>query len=487
MPLEFQIDNDTANIAQIKVVGVGGAGGNAVNRMIDYGLKGVEFISVNTDAQALAKSKADVKVQIGEKATGRLGAGAKPEIGRAAAEESRDELTDALRGADLVFITAGMGGGTGSGASPIIAEIAKALGILTVAVVTKPFDFEGKNRANAALGGIRALREIVDTLIIIPNQKLVSIVGKRPIRDAFMVADDVLRQGVQGICDIITHPDTINSDFADVRTIISEKGMAHMGISSASGDDRCVTAAQQAINSPMLETSINGAKGVLLNIIGDPALTMEEIDAAGRLIRDSVDPGANFIFSMGIDDSLEDEVRVTVIATGFEYADEYSIPETPKAPEKPIEPKETPKIAEEPVSKSEPVNEEPLSTPSDQSEYESRYIGSSYSEEPLNAGRSVQNDEVRRSYPSPGNAGNPRRSTPIQSARSRFDPIEPPSRRIIDELEPNGDRETSSSEDSPYSGNRTSGRRRSSSYNSRERESNDLKIPSCLRFGRKDS
>ena len=196
MPLEFQIDNDTANIAQIKVVGVGGAGGNAVNRMIDYGLKGVEFISVNTDHQALYKSKADVKVQIGEKATGKLGAGSDPAVGKAAAEESRDAITDVLRGADLVFITAGMGGGTGTGASPIIAEIARELGILTVAVVTKPFEFEGKNRANSAISGIRSLRDVVDTLIIIPNQKLVSIVGKRPMREAFMVADDVLRQSV---------------------------------------------------------------------------------------------------------------------------------------------------------------------------------------------------------------------------------------------------------------------------------------------------
>ena len=277
MPLEFQIDNDTANIAQIKVVGVGGAGGNAVNRMIDYGLKGVEFISVNTDHQALYKSKADVKVQIGEKATGKLGAGSDPAVGKAAAEESRDAITDVLRGADLVFITAGMGGGTGTGASPIIAEIARELGILTVAVVTKPFEFEGKNRANSAISGIRSLRDVVDTLIIIPNQKLVSIVGKRPMREAFMVADDVLRQGVQGICDIITHPDTINSDFADVRTIISAKGMAHMGISTASGDDRCVTAARQAINSPMLETSIDGAKGVLFNVVGDPSLSMEAV------------------------------------------------------------------------------------------------------------------------------------------------------------------------------------------------------------------
>ena len=240
MAFEFQIDNETGNIAQIKVVGIGGAGGNAVNRMIEYGLKGVEFVSVNTDAQALARSMASVKVQIGEKATGRLGAGAKPEVGRAAAEESRDALTEAIRGADLLFITAGMGGGTGTGAAPIVAEIAKELGILTVAVVTKPFNFEGKNRMASAIKGVRALRDVVDTLIIIPNQKLLSIVGNKPVREAFMVADDVLRQGVQGICDIITQPDMINSDFADVRTIIAGKGIAHMGIGTSTVDKLCI-------------------------------------------------------------------------------------------------------------------------------------------------------------------------------------------------------------------------------------------------------
>lgn len=472
MPFEFQIDDDTANIARIKVVGVGGAGGNAVNRMIDYGLKSVEFISVNTDAQALAKSKADEKVQIGEKVTGRLGAGAKPEVGKLAAEESRDALTDALRGADLVFITAGMGGGTGTGASPVIAQIAKELGILTVAVVTKPFDFEGKNRANAALGGIRNLREIVDTLIIIPNQKLVSIVGKRPIRDAFMVADDVLRQGVQGICDIITHPDTINSDFADVRTIISEKGMAHMGISSASGDNRCVTAAQQAINSPMLETSINGAKGVLLNIIGDPNLTMEEVDEAGTLIRDSVDPSANFIFSMGTDDSLEDEVRVTVIATGFEYSDEYSIPAAPKPTTAPADEKEDSKAAE--AAETKPLYDEPLNTPTTEKErYDSQYIGSTYTSE-KGRGNARQADDMRGSYSNPER----RRSTPIRSARDRFDPVEPPAGRVIDNV-------NSDMSSEPTSG-RVSERRRSSRYNSRERENNDLKIPTCFRVNTKD-
>lgn len=473
MPFEFSIDNDSANIARIKVVGVGGAGGNAVNRMIDYGLKNVEFISVNTDAQALAKSKSDEKVQIGEKVTGRLGAGAKPEVGKLAAEESRDALTDALRGADLVFITAGMGGGTGTGASPVIADIAKELGILTVAVVTKPFDFEGKNRANAALGGIRALREIVDTLIIIPNQKLVSIVGKRPIREAFMVADDVLRQGVQGICDIITHPDTINSDFADVRTIISEKGMAHMGISSASGDNRCITAAQQAINSPMLETSINGAKGVLLNIIGDSNLTMEEIDEAGTLIRDSVDPSANFIFSMGIDDSLEDEARVTVIATGFEYSDEYSLPVSGKPEVKP-----TIKHSSEATPDTRPMYDEPLSNPAEQTGYDSRYAGSTYSSE---AGRenARQADDMRGSYSTSG----PRR-TPIRSARDRFEPIDPPAGRVIDDL--NSDNSHNNMSGSESSTGRASERKRSSRYNSRERENNDLKIPSCFRVNRKD-
>ena len=464
MPLEFQIDNDTANIAQIKVVGVGGAGGNAVNRMIDYGLKGVEFISVNTDHQALYKSKADVKVQIGEKATGKLGAGSDPAVGKAAAEESRDAITDVLRGADLVFITAGMGGGTGTGASPIIAEIARELGILTVAVVTKPFEFEGKNRANSAISGIRSLRDVVDTLIIIPNQKLVSIVGKRPMREAFMVADDVLRQGVQGICDIITHPDTINSDFADVRTIISAKGMAHMGISTASGDDRCVTAARQAINSPMLETSIDGAKGVLFNVVGDPSLSMEEIDEAGRLIRDAVDPNANFIFSMGIDDNLEDEVRITVIATGFEYSDEY------------LDPKAEPAKEEAQPAAAKSAQDDQAACPGENEDDNYDQDFSDLDEPDLTQPFEPPAGGYRRRPYSGADTTERRRATPIPNSRNRFEPSEPSDSRVIDELDPDG---------TPASGARSTERKRSSGFDSRKQSGSDLDFPSCLRPNRR--
>lgn len=324
MAFDFEIDHERGEVAQLKVIGVGGAGGNAVNRMVDFGLTGVEFVSVNTDKQALHTSKADVKVQIGEKATKGLGAGANPEVGRMAAEESVELLTDAIRGADLVFITAGMGGGTGTGAAPIVARIAKEMGILTVGVVTKPFNFEGRSRMNNAIAGIRQLRDVVDTLIIIPNQRLLSIVGNAPAEEALKVADDVLRQGVQGICDLITCPTMINSDFADVRTIVAEKGMAHMGIGNATGDKRCSEAAKQAIESPLLETSINGAKGVLLNVVGGKNLGMLEVDEAASLIADAADPDAKIIFAMGIDESMGDAVRVTVIATGFDWPAELS-------------------------------------------------------------------------------------------------------------------------------------------------------------------
>ncbi len=319
MALDLELDNEQGNIAQLKVVGVGGAGGNAVNRMVEFGLRGVEFVSINTDRQALFTSKADIKVQIGEKATQGLGAGAEPAVGRAAAEESIDEINDAIRGADLVFITAGMGGGTGTGAAPIVAKAAKEQGILTVGVVTKPFSFEGRSRMRNALQGIRDLRDVVDTLIIIPNQKLLSIVGNTPINDALRVADDVLRQGVQGISDLITCHTMINSDFADVRTVLSAKGMAHMGIGTASGEDRCTEATQQAIKSPLLETTIDGAKGVLINVVGGPTLGMMEVDNATNLITSAVDEEARIIFAMGIDDAMGDDVRVTVIATGFEW------------------------------------------------------------------------------------------------------------------------------------------------------------------------
>lgn len=309
----------TNYLAVIKVVGVGGGGTNAVNRMIDAGLKGVEFIAVNTDAQALMMCDADVKIHIGGKLTRGLGAGADPAIGAQSAEESRDELREALKGADMVFVTAGKGGGTGTGASPIIAEIAKEVGALTVGVVTRPFGFEGKKRALQADDGIVQLREKVDTLIIIPNDRLLQIVERRTsIVDAFKLADDILRQGIQGITDLITVPGLINLDFADVRTIMSEAGSALMGIGVARDENRAVEAARAAISSPLLEASIDGATGVLLNITGGKDLGLFEVNEAAEIINEAADNEANIIFGAIIDPKLEDEVKVTVIATGFD-------------------------------------------------------------------------------------------------------------------------------------------------------------------------
>jgi len=319
--LEFDIDMD--QFAQIKVIGVGGAGNNAVNRMIQHGLKGVEFISINTDKQALYLSQATQKIQIGDKITKGLGAGANPDIGQKAAEESRDEILQAIKGADMIFITAGMGGGTGTGAAPIVAEIARDQGILTVGVVTRPFLFEGKRRAKNAENGIAQLKEKVDTLVTIPNDRLLQVVEKRTsMLDAFKVADDVLRQGVQGISDLIAVPGLVNLDFADVRTIMKEQGLAHMGIGKGSGDNRATDAAKQAIQSPLLETTIEGAKGVLLNITGGPNLGLFEVNEAAELVAESADPDANIIFGAVIDESLEDEIQIIVIATGFEKQEE---------------------------------------------------------------------------------------------------------------------------------------------------------------------
>ena len=310
---------DTNQFADIKVVGVGGGGGNAVNRMIQADLKGVHFIAVNTDAQALNLSLAEHKMQIGSKLTKGLGAGADPEIGKKAAEESRDELMQALRGADMVFVTAGMGGGTGTGGAPVVAEVAKEVGALTVGVVTRPFTFEGKKRANQAEQGIQELKSKVDTLITIPNDRLLQVVDKSTsINEAFRIADDVLRQGVQGISDLIAVPGLINLDFADVKTIMSNTGTALMGIGSAQGDNRAAEAAKIAISSPLLETSIEGAKGVLLNITGGPDLGLFEVNEAAEIISQAADQEANIIFGAVIDENLEDEVRVTVIATGFD-------------------------------------------------------------------------------------------------------------------------------------------------------------------------
>ena len=317
----FEQDFEGATFAQIKVIGVGGAGCNAVNRMVQYGLQGVEFISVNTDKQALAMNKGDNKIQIGEKLTKGLGAGADPEIGRKAADESRDLIQEALRGADMVFITAGMGGGTGTGAAPIVAQCAKEMGILTVGVVTKPFTFEGRVRMRNAEAGIENLKPAVDTLITIPNDKLIALVGKASLPDALRVADDVLRQGIQGISDLIAVPSMINLDFADVKTIMKEKGMAHMGIGTACGEKRASEAAKQAVESPLLETSIEGAKGILINITGGPDLSLLEVNEAAELIQQSADPEANIIFGADIDESMGDALRITVIATGFDKAE----------------------------------------------------------------------------------------------------------------------------------------------------------------------
>lgn len=305
--------------ATIKVIGVGGAGNNAVNRMVDSGIKGVEFIAVNTDRQTLLVSKAATKIQIGEKITRGLGAGANPDIGAQAAEESKAEIAEALRGADMVFVTAGMGGGTGTGAAPIVAAAAKEMGILTIGVVTKPFTFEGKKRLSQAERGIESLKGKVDTLVVIPNDKLLQIIDRKTsIIEAFKMADDVLRQGVQGISDLIAIPGLVNLDFADVKTIMLNTGMAHMGIGRASGENRAEDAAKQAIQSPLLETSIEGARGVIINITGGTNLGLHEVNTAAELIQRSVDPEANIIFGAVIDESLDEDILVTVIATGFE-------------------------------------------------------------------------------------------------------------------------------------------------------------------------
>jgi cell division protein FtsZ len=312
--------NTGSYLAVIKVVGVGGGGTNAVNRMVDAGLKGVEFIAVNTDAQALQMCDADIKLQIGDQLTRGLGAGADPETGYGAANESRDELKEALKGADMVFVTAGEGGGTGTGAAPVIAEVSKQeIGALTVGVVTRPFDFEGSQRRRQADEGVDRLREQVDTLIVIPNEKLLAVVERRTsILEAFREADNVLRQGVQGITDLITIPGLINLDFADVRTIMHEAGSALMGIGEASGEQRAAEAAKNAISSPLLEQSVEGATGILLNITGGSDLGLFEVNEAAEIIQSAADQNSNIIFGAVVDDQLTDAVRVTVIATGFD-------------------------------------------------------------------------------------------------------------------------------------------------------------------------
>lgn len=326
-----------SRVANIKVIGVGGGGGNAVNRMIESDVTGVEFWSINTDAQALTNSKASKKLQIGQKLTRGLGAGGNPAMGEKAAEESRDEIASAIGEADLVFITAGMGGGTGTGAAPIVAEIAKERGILTVGVVTRPFGFEGRRRANQAHSGIDALQSRVDTMILIPNDRLLSVITEQTgLRDAFLFADEVLLQGVQGISNIITTPGLVNVDFADVKAVMADAGSALMGIGIGSGKTRAREAANAAISSPLLESSIEGAKGVVLNITGGNDMTLHEVNTAADTIYEVVDPNANIIFGAVIDEQLQGEIRITVIATGFNKSDSPPNPPTPgTTPKKP--------------------------------------------------------------------------------------------------------------------------------------------------------
>jgi cell division protein FtsZ len=369
-------------LAVIKVIGVGGGGVNAINRMIEVGLKGVEFIAINTDAQALLMSDADVKLDVGRELTRGLGAGANPAVGRKAAEDHREEIEEVLKGADMVFVTAGEGGGTGTGGAPVVANIARSLGALTIGVVTRPFTFEGRRRANQAEDGIAELREEVDTLIVIPNDRLLSISDRQvSVLDAFKSADQVLLSGVQGITDLITTPGLINLDFADVKSVMSEAGSALMGIGSARGDDRAVAAAEMAISSPLLEASIDGARGVLLSISGGSDLGLFEINEAAQLVSEAAHPEANIIFGAVIDDALGDEVRVTVIAAGFDGGQppakrenvlgSSSARREEPAPSRPADSRPsfgslgsvTPKEVPEPALAPEPVSERPVTPP----------------------------------------------------------------------------------------------------------------------------
>ena len=311
-------NNNIGPVANIKVIGIGGGGNNAVNRMINSNLKSAQFVAINTDKQALLMSKAEVRLQIGEKLTRGLGAGAEPEVGQKAAEETKGIIAEMLKDSDLVFITAGMGGGTGTGAAPVVAQLAKEMGILTIAVVTKPFNFEGRKRMDNAEKGLENLRKYVDTLVIIPNDKLLKLVpAKTPIVEAFRYADDVLRQGIQGISDLIVTPSLINLDFADVRSIMKSKGLAHMGIGHGKGENKTIEAVRQAVSSPLLETTIEGATGVLINVKGGADLALDEVNEAADLVREVVDPSCNIIFGSGIDEGMQDEVEITIIATGF--------------------------------------------------------------------------------------------------------------------------------------------------------------------------
>ncbi len=352
-----------SNAAKIKVIGVGGSGGNAVNRMIDSEVSGVEFWAINTDAQALAQSRATQRLQVGQKLTRGLGAGGNPAIGQKAAEESRDEIAHALEGADLVFITAGLGGGTGTGGAPVVAEVAKEVGALTIGVVTRPFTFEGRRRITQSEEGVTNLQSRVDTLIIIPNNKLLSVINEQtPVQEAFRYADDVLRQGVQGISDIITIPGLVNVDFADVRAVMADAGSALLGIGMGSGKSRAREAAMAAISSPLLESSIDGAKGVVFNITGGTDLTLHEVNAAAEIIYEVVDPNANIIFGAVIDERLQGDVKITVIATGFtgDTKQPQAAPATREAPPSQPQPTTTP-LTQQPLSK--PTEQRPQQQP----------------------------------------------------------------------------------------------------------------------------
>jgi cell division protein FtsZ len=364
------MDNYTnTSVAKIKVVGVGGGGNNAVNRMIDAGVTSAQFVVVNTDRQMLLISKAETKLQIGERLTQGLGAGAKPDIGQKAAEESKASITEMLEGTNLVFITAGMGGGTGTGAAPVIAQIAKEMGILTIAVITKPFSFEGPVRQRNAEQGLEKLRKYVDALVVIPNEKLLEIVPKKtPLTESFRFADDVLRQGVQGISDLIVYPGLINLDFADVTTIMKDKGLAHMGIGYGTGDNKALDAVKQAVASPLLETTIEGATGLLINIKGGNDLTQDDLNEAAALVREVVDENCNIILGTSVDENMHDEVEITLIATGFQKpnSEEEEKKENPVASARSIgdmgQKKEMPSarsIFSQYAMKSAPVEEKP--------------------------------------------------------------------------------------------------------------------------------
>lgn len=353
----IDIANSQTGGAKLKVIGVGGGGNNAVDRMIEDNVESIDFISVNTDHQALERSKAPLRIQLGDKLTRGLGAGGNPDVGKHAAEETRDEIQQAIQGADMLFITAGMGGGTGTGAAPVIASIAKDLGILTVGVVTKPFRFEGKPRMRNAVAGIAELKKYVDTLVVIPNQKLLEIIDRdTTLTDSFKKADEILRQGVQGISDLISKPGMINLDFADVYTVMNQKGVAHMGVGRASGKNKTETAAEIAIKSPLLETSIEGATSVLISIAGDNSLGLFDTDVAAGIIGAAIDPDAEIIFGTSINDELDDEVVVTVIATGLEEDETYSAPPAPKAKagKQPVKRPEEAAAPEQPEEEAQP-------------------------------------------------------------------------------------------------------------------------------------